>query len=479
MTDIIKLEDRGYDSSSRAMDNSTSLSASPAGTTTLSLNSRTLTTESDPHVTADSVESSQHLPPIDKGMRAWSFCAAAFAIEFLFWGPQSSFGTFQSYYESHAPFNQSSSTAIATIGTTGLALEYGAGIFLMMLFQRHPQYLRMVMFFGLSLWLIAMFCASFATSVWQLIICQGVLPGLSAAIISFPTYIWVTQWFVEKRGLASGLIITGASLGGVCLPLVLDVLLRRVGFPWTMRIWTFATAVLGTAALYFARPRLPLGAMTRGARPVFSIRALFRGQFLAVALASLFQASGYFPVTVFLPTQAAYLGISNPNIVLSALNLASIPGRLGWGQLSDKYSYATLMTVSSAASTVLAFLLYGFANGFAMLLTFSLLFGLIAGGYSSMWAQAARTISSTEPEYVPLLYSALFVARGVGCIVGPIVASVLYRPSASLSAGIDGGSYGLYGSGTLSIFIGSLLAMSTLVGLGAWVHKILAYQGKS
>lgn len=28
------------------------------------------------------------LPPTDRGVGAWTFCAAAFTIEFLFWGPQ-------------------------------------------------------------------------------------------------------------------------------------------------------------------------------------------------------------------------------------------------------------------------------------------------------------------------------------------------------------------------------------------------------
>ncbi|ESK81831.1 mfs monocarboxylate [Moniliophthora roreri MCA 2997] len=440
--------------------------------------SRSETPTRDDVSRVEQAQCDEHLPPVDRGVNAWSFCAAAFAIEFLFWGPQSSFGTFQSYYESNAPFNQSSSTAIATIGTTGLALEYGAGILLMALFQRHPQHLRVVMYFGLLLWLTGTFSASFASSVWQLIICQGVMPGLSAAIISFPTYIWVTQWFAEKRGLASGLIITGASLGGVCLPLTLDALLQRLGFAWTMRVWTLFTAVVGLAALHFARPRLPPGAMTRGAYPVFSFRTLFRGRFIA-ALASLLQAAGYFPVTVFLPTQASQLGISNPNIVLSALNLASIPGRLGFGKLSDMYGSVALMAISSAASAVLAFLLYGFANGLAMLLAFSLLFGVIAGGYSSMWAQAARDMSSKEPEYVPVLYSALFVARGIGCIVGPIIASVLYHPSGSTRTGLNGSSYGLYDSGVLSIFIGSLLAVSAIVGLAGFVSKLSARRGKN
>lgn len=33
-------------------------------------------------------DSAHNIPPADRGVRAWTFCAAAFMIEFLFWGPQ-------------------------------------------------------------------------------------------------------------------------------------------------------------------------------------------------------------------------------------------------------------------------------------------------------------------------------------------------------------------------------------------------------
>lgn len=90
-----------------------------------------------------------------------------FSLPLLYPKIQSSFGTFQSYYDTHPPFDQASPTAIASIGTTALALEYGAGIVLMAIFQNHPQHLRILMHFGLMLWLVGIVGASFATKVCQ------------------------------------------------------------------------------------------------------------------------------------------------------------------------------------------------------------------------------------------------------------------------------------------------------------------------
>ncbi|KAF9052588.1 major facilitator superfamily domain-containing protein [Rhodocollybia butyracea] len=420
--------------------------------------SRTVAVKKEVSTESFPVQDYKSLPPVDRGIEAWTCCISAFFIEFLFWGPQSSFGTFQSYYGANPPFNRSTGTDITLIGTAGLALEYAAGIVLMFAFQKRPQYFKLLM------WLAGIVGASFTTKVWVLIICQGVLPGLAAALISFPVYIWMTQWFVERRGLASGIMIAGASLGGVCLPLILSSLLGRFGVPWTMRIWASITLVIGTLAIYFSNPRLPPVSDTPGAKLVFSLRSFMSIQFLSIALASCIQAAAYFPVTVFLPTQASKLGISNPNIVLSALNLASIPSRLAWGFASDRFSAITLLSISSASSGVLAFPLYGFGNGFGALLSFALLFGLLAGGYSSMWAQACCSITSKDSGQVTVLYSALFLARGTGCIVGPIVASVLYHPS-TVREGINGSAYGLFGSGPLIILVGSLMIVSAPLSL--------------
>ncbi len=75
---------------------------------------------------------SSSLPPVDRGYRAWLFLAACYVNEALVFGAQSSgyfvnsylicsvgfgfsFGVFQDYYSTHAPF--AGSGGIAVIGT--------------------------------------------------------------------------------------------------------------------------------------------------------------------------------------------------------------------------------------------------------------------------------------------------------------------------------------------------------------------------
>lgn len=64
---------------------------------------------------------------------------------------------------------------------------------------------------------------------------QGVVFGISASILYSPVMIWLPEWFVEKRGLAAGLIFCGSGAGGFIFPLIMGSLLDKVGFRWTLR----------------------------------------------------------------------------------------------------------------------------------------------------------------------------------------------------------------------------------------------------
>jgi len=120
--------------------------------------------------------------------------------------------------------------------------------------QRYPEYAKPVMWGGLGVAVLALLVSSFATKVsfncfyiswnslnrivqvWQLIILQGIVFGISAGASYSPVLVWLSEWFVRRRGLAGGIIFGGSGLGGFMLPLVMGYLLDAVGFRWTLRL---------------------------------------------------------------------------------------------------------------------------------------------------------------------------------------------------------------------------------------------------
>jgi MFS family permease len=67
-------------------------------------------------------------------------------------------------------------------------------------------YRRHLIIFGASLCVIGNLGASFSTNIWALIFSQGVLYGIGFLIISYCEFSMLNEWFIERRGLAYGIL---------------------------------------------------------------------------------------------------------------------------------------------------------------------------------------------------------------------------------------------------------------------------------
>lgn len=175
------------------------------------------------------------LPPTDKGVRAWLCLLGCFLANVLIWGFAFSFGILQEYYSSHEPF-VSRPSGIPAIGTTATGLGYLSMPLYFAVFQRRPQWRGWSVWASLPLVAASLIGASFANSVTQLVLCQGVLFALGGNALVTPTIIYLDEWFVSRKGLAVGIMWAGDGTGGVLMPLLLQALLPRYGFRW-VRSW--------------------------------------------------------------------------------------------------------------------------------------------------------------------------------------------------------------------------------------------------
>jgi MFS transporter, MCT family, solute carrier family 16 (monocarboxylic acid transporters), member 10 len=90
---------------------------------------------------------------------------------------------------------------------------------------------------------------------------------------------------------------------------------------------------------------------------------------------------------------AAALHVSKTRsaLILSLLNASSVLGRLGAGNLSDSYDPWALGLASLAAASLVTVTLWGVAaHTFGGLVAFALLYGALAGGFSSLWTGLTR-----------------------------------------------------------------------------------------
>ncbi|PPQ68479.1 hypothetical protein CVT25_008405 [Psilocybe cyanescens] len=408
------------------------------------------------------------LPPVDTGRQAWLFCICCCMCEMLIWGWNNSYGVFQDYYTSHPPFNNASPATISAIGTTNLGIQYMEAVLVIAYLprtvaQRYPEYVKNSMWIGLGICVAALFASSFATQVWHLILLQGVIFGISAGVVYAPVLIWISDWFVLRRGLAAGLIFGGAGIGGFAFPLVMGYLLKGVGFRWTLRIWALALGVTCGLAILGINPRVTIRKSSMPfQREPWLPRDLshFKNPLLYCMLAiSVLQALSYFPVSILISTYTSSLSSAtlSSTVVLAIFNVSSSLSYLLFGRISDSYPYPYIIFASGLGSALAAFFVWGFASSLTLVFAFAAIFGGFSGGIAAIWPAAGTDIGGSRDRITSLAIGCFASFKGIGATIGPIIATLLHNTQSDAKT-----VYGGFGFRKVEIFVGSMAVATSL-----------------
>ncbi|KXT16971.1 hypothetical protein AC579_7391 [Pseudocercospora musae] len=361
------------------------------------------------------------LPPTDQGYHAWLALFGSFLSNALIWGLALSFGVLQEYYTNNKPF-ASHPSGIAAIGTTGTGIMYLTMPVFLAAFQRWPNSRRYSLWCSLPIVATALIGASFTNTVPQLLVCQGIVYAVGGNALVMPSINYINEWFVRKKGLAIGVAIAGDGVGGVVTPLILQALLPRVGFRWTLRIMAAIICVPSTPLIFFLKPRVPVGTSTTS--PRMDISFLRRRLFWVFEFFNIVQALGYFLPMNYLPSIAEALNLNSTlgSLTVLAVNLGSVFGCLSVGALVDRFEVTTVILGVSFLSGLAVYVILGFSITIAPLFIFSLMYGLTASAYSTSWGGVIKKVQRRhEGTDANLVFGLLAAGRGVGSIIsGPL-----------------------------------------------------------
>jgi MFS family permease len=218
--------------------------------------------------------------------------------------------------------------------------------------------------------------------------------GVSLCLVGvLPSIVLVSNWFVRRRGLALGILLTGTSIGGVVIPQIATPLITAYGWRTAMiAVSMLVWIVLLPAVLLLVKDRPgDVGALPDGeaAASSASASAATSGLTLTQALRTpLFWTLALCAAAVFYPIfvstqqfilQAAKIGLSpqQASFGLSSLFFVSVLGKFLFGWLSDRFPptrvmlacclvmfASTLVLLNLTASTIFAFLIpFGFGYG--------------------------------------------------------------------------------------------------------------------
>jgi MFS family permease len=199
-------------------------------------------------------------PPPDGGLQAWTQVAVAHLILFCTWGFINSFGFFQAYYEENLGSGVSGSR-VSWIASVQVFLLSFIGSFSGRLMD--AGYYRYCLIGGFTFQIIGIFMISLCKQYWQVFLAQGLCCGLGDGLLFCPTTALIATYFVKKRrAIALGLTLSGSSTGGLIFPILVQQLLPKIGFRWTIRCMGFVVLFCFIICLSLARPRLPRKAVT-------------------------------------------------------------------------------------------------------------------------------------------------------------------------------------------------------------------------
>jgi len=322
-------------------------------------------------------------------------------------------------------------------------------------------------FLGISYLLVAR-----VNALWQFYLYYGLLVSIGMSVTATPIMATVARWFVQRRGLITGIVQAGLGIGGLIIAPLTGWLISNHG--WRTAYWVLGViALVGfilsglcmkqsprdvgqfpDGATAPTEPKIVTGQQPLPADHVSVPKIILTRQFWTIA--GLYAIFGFCRSTFFAHTAAHVQDVgftlTDASHVIAALMFSSIAGRIGMGRVADAIGNRPAFMMSYAATTIslgwllitddlwglyLFAVIFGFGWGAQAVLRFSVTaetFGLVSLGLimgilgigeafaSALGSYFAGVIFDIVGHYRPAFWMGIFLS-----IAGIILAGFL-RP---------------------------------------------------
>jgi len=398
--------------------------------------------EKEASIEPENVVQRQNSDIPDGGLRAWLVVLGASCGTFATFGYVNAWGVFQSYYEEQVLPTTSPST-IAWIGSIEYALIFIPGLLTGRLYDM--GYVKVPISIASATLVTSTFLVAECKTYWQLVLCQGILSGISCGVIFGPMMGVVAHWFKKKRGLALGIIAVGSSIGGTIFPIAARNLTRVVGFKWMMRTLGFIQlAALGITCLTVAR-RLPPSKIPA---KMIDFKIFKQWAYTAYCFAGLITFFGLYTVLTYIDVSAVAAGLS-PDFtfyLVSIANAASGFGRFAGGLLADQFGPLNVMIPATLVASVLTYA-WPFAQTKGQFVAIAIIYGIFSGVYVSLLT--APIFAMGDAHNVGIMVGMAMTILALGAIAGPPI-------SGAINAATDGYK-------DVGYYAGSMIILSVLI----------------
>jgi MFS transporter, OFA family, oxalate/formate antiporter len=287
------------------------------------------------------------------------------------------------------------------------------------------------------------------TDLWGLYATYGLLCGIGTGIVYIGIIGLMVRWFPERRGFATGVVAAGYGFGAILTTFPIDDMLKRSGYERTLMVFGTIFAAVGlTGALMLRAPRagevavrpiLQGAVAARSYSPAEMLKApVF---WLMFVMMSMMSTGGLMVITQFTSFAKSFGIDANTTVLIAGISLAAIPTALTFdritngltrpffGWVSDHIGRENTMGIAFILEGIAIYLMLQYRTDPFMLVVLS---GLVFFGWGEIFSLFPATLTDTfGTEYATTNYGFLYMAQGVGSILGAPVAAMIYEATGS------------------------------------------------
>lgn len=287
---------------------------------------------------------------------------------------------------------------------------------------------------------------SLCTKFWQVWLAQGLGMGIATGILYQPALAIVSQYFERRRSFVMGLVMMGASTGGVLFPIVMNRTIDRLGFAWGVRVGAFIMLAALVVANLIIAPRIFSRSLSGRShvneevitqdfredeepRNLYKInyRHFFDYTFIFTTVGCfLIQMGTAFPYA-YITSYATLVGNISPNLQFYLLPITFAGSAIGspiMAFLGDRFGVFNVVILSTFISAGLQASIYA-ATADSSAVAISFFYGFTAAGFQAMVGPIYARLSVTVLEIGHRMGFGFFIIGIATLISSPIQGALL------------------------------------------------------
>ncbi|WP_430911284.1 oxalate/formate MFS antiporter [Methylobacterium sp. sgz302541] len=286
--------------------------------------------------------------------------------------------------------------------------------------------------------------AAKVTTIWGLYATYGLFCGLGTGIVYVGIVGLMVRWFPDRRGFAVGIVAAGYGMGAMLSTFPITDMLAASGYRHTLTVFGFVLGAIGLIAALGLRaphadevlpaPAVNLATAAHDTAPKAMLKTpLFWLMFAMMAMMS----TGGLMVVANFASFARSFGVADAMVFgFAALPFALTFDRITngltrpfFGWVSDRFGRENTMAIAfSGEAAAIALLLVFRENAYA----FALLSGVVFFAWGEIFSLFPSLLTDTfGTKHATTNYGFLYMAQGVGSLLGGPVAAAIYDGAGS------------------------------------------------